>query len=355
MNGVAASSEGFKRPFRERGALGKAFAGSVHKRVWSGVLIAVALFPSARAGSAVLDALYPTLDQACGVSKDPLVQQFFNISAVCDLRDMVYDLKPLLEQGSWENLFKSVGKTVAGHLAKLSGVQGGADAVNALFAQAKTNVKSAVNTFENAGDALAVQLQAKIASGAGLSASSQTTLTTLPAPLKAGVGRILGQLGDQAGQNVQDGAANATRLALSGQASQLADTVAGEQAGRVAAAVSPVGGTVSQLGAELAGSLSTRDSIETVGRINLEMLKNQLLSSSSIANQLAALSSQMAVSNEVMVNQYNQTLLANQGKLESVQGDIDRLLSVVGSQMTTSSIDTQQTLDLIDALGGSGP
>lgn len=306
-------------------------------RVGLALLILTVPLSQSRAENLITSQLMPVLETACGVTQNPLVTKFFNISSVCDLRDMVSSLAPILEEGTWENMAKTLGVTMGGKLVEMSGAGGAVDAVNAFFADAKSGLQAATNSFTGKTDGYASQVSSWFKGGNGLNDGAKKTITSLPV-LKPAIDAVVQQLGVQAEKNVKSAAANTVRAGQIAAVSQHSDTAAGEQAGRAAQLLLPTG-RIDTLSAQVSGSLSTRDGIQTLGQIAVESLRQQVLSSTTLSTQLAAMTQQQAITNELMVAQYNDLIAKNQSDVMDIQSKINDALSNLDTQVSMSGVE----------------
>lgn len=322
-----------------------------HPATRTGLVLLVLAVPAnqVRAENLITGQLMPILEKACGVTQNPLVTKFFNVSSVCDLRDMVGSLAPILEQGTWENMAKTLGVTLGGKLVQMSGAGGAVDAVNAFFADAKSGLQAATDNFTGKTDGYAGQVSSWFKGGNGLSDGAKKTLTAFPV-LKPAIDGVMQQLGDRASENVKASSANTVRAGQIAAVSQHSDTAAGEQAGRAVQMLMPTG-RIDTLSAQVAGSLSTRDGIQTLGQIEIENLRQQVLSSTTLSTQLAAMTQQQAITNELMVAQYNDLIAKNQADVTDIQSRINETLSTLDTQVNVGSTGTDLMMGQLKMLG----
>jgi len=275
----------------------------------------------------IIGELSPVLNGACSFSSEELLTKVLgDVKFVCDLRDMVNSLEPLLESGSYEQVGLQIANRLGANLVADKGIAKAIGEANDAFAKAKTNLSGSLQDFYSLGERISKEAVKEHKSGAQLKKAGQELVKT-DAEGQAMLDHNAGVIGNI----ITTQTTNMGRLARSTSAATSSDKAAGSAVKRSLDTVNPIGGVASKLGGELRASLSTRDTVETLGKIQLEQLKLQSVSDAGMAQQLSAMTQQSAVTNELLIEQYNSAVVERLDAIQKAESDYNDYAEFVAS------------------------
>jgi len=295
----------------------------------------------------LLSELSPILNGACSYSTNELITKVLgDVKVLCDLRDMVNSLDPLLESGSFEALGQTLASRLGANIAENSGLKSAVQDANAAFAKAKDNLQGSINDFRNLGNTLADKAVEKHKKGDQLSPDGKK-LAALDGEGQA----MLDKNAQVLGELIHTQTDNMERIVRSTSAAGSADDASQGAVRRSIDTSNPLGGTASKLAGELRAGLSTRDAIETVGKIELEQLKLQAVSTATLSQQLAAQTQQGAVTNELLVENFNMLMAKQLESIETAEKNYDRYAKILMNLKVDLALSASPGLNAAAALG----
>lgn len=309
-----------------------------------GMIAALLTLPQPAQAKTILSELSPILNGACTYSSQQLITSVVgDVKFLCDLRDMVNSLEPLLSAGSYEKIANTLATRFGANIAQDMGLTAAVSQANAAFAKASKDLQGGVDDFLALGDKLESEAIANHKKGMQFSKAGADMAKVDPE------GKAMVEKNAQViGGLVKSQTVNMARIARSTSASESADTAAQGAVRRSLDTSNPIGGTASKLAGELRAALSTRDAIETVGKIQLEQLKIQAISTATLSQQLAATTQQNAVTNELLIENFNLLMAERIDAITKAEQEYDQYaksLARMGSDLYSSVNPALATLE----------